>query len=133
MVAPHYTPWKVETADGRTRIGLLVGTYLDESVYVDEKGDRFKILAGEVADAAPARGSIMPEGLLDRLTDQVLQESDKAKRDQLIKQAFEIANKDYAYIPLHQQALAWGISKKLKVVQRADNQVLPYWMVKQEE
>ena len=69
----------------------------------------------------------------DRLTDQVLQESDKAKRDQLIKQAFEIAIKDYAYIPLHQQALAWGVSKKLKVVQRADNQVLPYWMVKQEE
>jgi len=69
----------------------------------------------------------------DKLTDEVLQESDKAKRDQLIKQAFEIAIKDYAYIPLHQQALAWGISKKLKVVQRADNQVLPYWMVKQEE
>jgi peptide/nickel transport system substrate-binding protein len=69
----------------------------------------------------------------DKLTDEVLQESDKAKRDQLIKQAFEIAIKDYAYIPLHQQALAWGTSKKLKVVQRADNQVLPYWMVKTEE
>jgi hypothetical protein len=38
-----------------------------------------------------------------------------------------------AFIPLHQQAPAWGVSKKLKVVQRADNQVLPYWMVKQEE
>ena len=60
----------------------------------------------------------------------MLQESDTAKRDQLIKQAFEVAIKDYAYIPLHQQALAWGVSKKLKVVQRADNQVLPYWMVK---
>ena len=56
-----------------------------------------------------------------------------AKRDQLIKQAFEVAIKDYAYIPLHQQALAWGVSKKLKVVQRADNQVLPYWMVKEGE
>jgi hypothetical protein len=30
------------------------------------------------------------------------------------------------------QALAWGVSKKLKVVQRADNAVLPYWMVKQD-
>jgi peptide/nickel transport system substrate-binding protein len=69
----------------------------------------------------------------DKLTDQVLQEIDTAKRNLLIKQAFEIAMKDYAYIPLHQQALAWGVSKKLKVVQRADNQVLPYWMVKQEE
>jgi peptide/nickel transport system substrate-binding protein len=69
----------------------------------------------------------------DALTDQVLQETDPSERDLLIKQAFEIAIKDYAYIPLHQQALAWGVSKKLKVVQRADNQVLPYWMVKQEE
>jgi len=62
-----------------------------------------------------------------------LQETDTTKRNLLIKQAFEIAMKDYAYIPLHQQALAWGVSKKLKVVQRADNQVLPYWMVKQDE
>ena len=69
----------------------------------------------------------------DKLTDQVLQEGDAAKRDLLIKQAFEIAIKDYGYIPLHQQALAWGVSKKLKVVQRADNQVLPYWIVKNEE
>jgi peptide/nickel transport system substrate-binding protein len=68
----------------------------------------------------------------DVLTDQVLQETDNTKRDLLIKSAFEIAAKEYAYIPLHQQALAWGISKKLKVVQRPDNQVLPYWMVKQE-
>jgi peptide/nickel transport system substrate-binding protein len=51
----------------------------------------------------------------------------------MIKQAFEIAMKDYGYIPLHQQALAWGVSKKLKVVQRPDNQVLPYWMLKQDD
>jgi peptide/nickel transport system substrate-binding protein len=69
----------------------------------------------------------------DRLTDAVLQETDATKRNLLIKQAFEIAIKDYGYIPLHQQALAWGISKKLKVVQRPDNQVLPYWIVKQDE
>jgi peptide/nickel transport system substrate-binding protein len=69
----------------------------------------------------------------DKLTDEVLQETDTTKRNLLIKQAFEIAMKDYAYIPLHQQALAWGVSKKLKVVQRPDNQVLPYWMVKEGE
>src|SRR6516164_6999229 len=38
---------------------------------------------------------------LDALTDKVLIETDNAKRDQLIKQAYEIAFKDYAYIPLH--------------------------------
>ncbi|MFL6815332.1 MAG: ABC transporter substrate-binding protein [Bradyrhizobium sp.] len=69
---------------------------------------------------------------MDALTDKVLIEPDMNKRDLLIKQAFEIAAKDFAYIPLHQQALAWGVSKKLKIIQRADNSVMPYWMTKQE-
>jgi peptide/nickel transport system substrate-binding protein len=68
----------------------------------------------------------------DALAGKVLQETDPNKRDLLIKQAFEIAAKDYAYIPLHQQALAWGVSKKVKLVQRADNQVRLYWATKQE-
>ena len=69
---------------------------------------------------------------LDALTDKVLVEGDAAKRDKLIKQAFEIGLKDYGYIPLHQQALAWGVSKKVKLAQRADNQVLLYWATKQD-
>ncbi|MDF3809818.1 MULTISPECIES: ABC transporter substrate-binding protein [Rhodopseudomonas] len=69
---------------------------------------------------------------LDALTDKILVESDTAKRDQMIKQAFEIGIKDYSYIPLHQQALAWGVSKKVKLTQRPDNQVLLYWATKQE-
>jgi peptide/nickel transport system substrate-binding protein len=69
---------------------------------------------------------------VDTLTDNVLIETDATKRDQLIKQAFEIGIKDYGYIPLHQQALAWGVSKKVKLTQRADNQVLLYWATKQE-
>ncbi len=69
---------------------------------------------------------------LDALTDKILLETDTAKRDQLIKQAFEIGIKDYGYIPLHQQALAWGVSKKVKIWQRADNEVLFYWATKQE-
>jgi peptide/nickel transport system substrate-binding protein len=69
---------------------------------------------------------------LDALTDKIQVETDTAKRDQLIKQAFEIGIKDYGYIPLHQQALAWGVSNKVKITQRADNQVLFYWATKQE-
>ena len=69
---------------------------------------------------------------LDELADKVLVETDTAKRDQLIKQAFEIGIKDYGYIPLHQQGLAWGVSNKVKLTQRADNQVLFYWATKQE-
>jgi peptide/nickel transport system substrate-binding protein len=70
---------------------------------------------------------------VDALTDKVRVETDPAKRDQLIKQAFEIGIKDYGYIPLHQQALAWGVSKKVKLTQRADNEVMLYWATKQEE
>ena len=68
----------------------------------------------------------------DALTDKVLQETDTNKRDLLIKAAFEIGNKDWAYIPLHQQALAWGVSNKVKLTQRPDNFVLLYWATKQE-
>ena len=69
---------------------------------------------------------------LDEITDKVLLEADTAKRDQLIKEGYEIAAKDFSYIPLHQQALAWGVSKKVKLSQRADNQVLLYWATKQD-
>lgn len=68
----------------------------------------------------------------DALTDKVLVEADPAKRDQLIKQAYEISIKDWGYIPLHQQALAWGVSKKVTLTQRPDNQVLLYWATKKE-
>jgi putative heme-binding domain-containing protein len=70
VVAPHYQAWKVETTDGQLRTGLLIHTQLDESVYVDEKGGRFKVLAGEVASVTAAKNSLMPDGLLDKLTDQ---------------------------------------------------------------
>jgi peptide/nickel transport system substrate-binding protein len=69
---------------------------------------------------------------LDAIADKVLLETDTTKREILIKEAFEIGTKDYSYIPLHQQALAWGVSKKVKLTQRPDNQVLFYWATKQE-
>jgi peptide/nickel transport system substrate-binding protein len=69
---------------------------------------------------------------MDEVADKVLLETDNAKRDLLIKEAFQIEAKDFGYIPLHQQALAWGVSKKVKLTQRADNQVLLYWATKQD-
>ena len=71
--------------------------------------------------------------VLATFADKILIESDIAKRDQMIKQAFEIGIKDYGYIPLHQQPLSWGVSKKVKIWQRADNEVLFYWATKTEE
>ena len=69
---------------------------------------------------------------MEELIKQVLVEGDTAKRDQLIKTGYQLGQEqDWAYIPLHQQALAWGVSKKVKVVQRADNQILFYWFRKE--
>jgi peptide/nickel transport system substrate-binding protein len=67
---------------------------------------------------------------LDELTDKILVEVDATKRNQMIKEAFQIGYDDYGYIPLHQQSLAWGVAKNVKVAQRADNSVLLYWITK---
>jgi len=68
---------------------------------------------------------------IEDLTNRILVEPDKTKRDQMIKEAYTITQEqDWAYIPLHQQALAWGVSKKVKLAQRADNQILLYWFHK---
>lgn len=73
-VAPHYQAWTIRTTDERTLTGLLVRTHLDESEYIDEKGNRFKLLAGDVAETRAAGVSIMPERLLDELTDQEIRD-----------------------------------------------------------
>ena len=58
---------------------------------------------------------------VDQLTRAVQSETDKAKRMAMIKQAFDIHANDIGHLPLHQQSLAWGISKKVNLVQLADN------------
>lgn len=58
---------------------------------------------------------------IDELTAKVLVENDKATRDGYIYEAFKIAHDNVYYVPLHQQGLAWGVSEKLSVAQRADN------------
>lgn len=61
---------------------------------------------------------------LDELSDKVLGEIDAGKRDEYIKRAYQIAVRDFAYIPLHQQGLAWGMRDNIDLKQRADNQFM---------
>ena len=49
-------------------------------------------------------------------------------RDAMIREAFEIHAADVGHIPLHQQALAWGVSRKVALVQMADNFMPFKWM-----
>jgi peptide/nickel transport system substrate-binding protein len=81
-----------------------------------------------------ARGNINSAGYCnpkqDAFADQALVEGDAKKRDELIKQAYQVVADDWGYIPLHQQALAWGVSKKVTLTQRADNSLRLYWVSK---
>jgi len=65
---------------------------------------------------------------IDELNKQILVEADTKKRDDLIAQAYKIAHEESGLIPLHQQSLIWGASKKVQIAQRADNQILFYWV-----
>jgi peptide/nickel transport system substrate-binding protein len=40
----------------------------------------------------------------------------------MIEQAWSMTIEDVAYVPLHQQALAWGVNNKIELKQRPDNQ-----------
>jgi peptide/nickel transport system substrate-binding protein len=68
---------------------------------------------------------------VDELGKKILVETDTKKRDEMILQAYKIHHEEAGHIPLHQQALVWGVSKKMKVVQRADNQILFHLFTKQ--
>jgi len=58
---------------------------------------------------------------LDQLTRQIQSETDKAKRNAMIQETFKIHTEDIGHLPLHQQSLAWGVSKKVEITQLADN------------
>ncbi|HEY9222535.1 MAG TPA: ABC transporter substrate-binding protein [Variovorax sp.] len=65
---------------------------------------------------------------VDELTKKIQSETDKPKRDAMIKEAFDLHTADIGHLPLHQQTLAWGVSKKVSLVQMADNYMPFKWM-----
>jgi peptide/nickel transport system substrate-binding protein len=65
---------------------------------------------------------------LDELTKKIQSEADKGKRNEMIKEAFKLHADDVGHLPLHQQSLAWGVSKKVELVQLADNFMYFKWM-----
>jgi len=80
------------------------------------KADRNKISSGKFNLGGYCNEEV------DALSAKVLSETDAGTRDQLIESAFAKTIGDIAYIPLHQQALAWGVRSGVTLKQRADNQ-----------
>jgi peptide/nickel transport system substrate-binding protein len=58
---------------------------------------------------------------VDEITGLIGGETNPKKRQALIDEGFKIVQDEVGYLPLHQQPLSWGVSEKVKVVQRADN------------
>lgn len=73
-VAPQYQVWQIETADGKSRTGMLVRTYLDDYTYVDPQGVSFLVNTRAIVESRPLPTSLMPERLVDLLTDQELRD-----------------------------------------------------------
>ncbi len=65
---------------------------------------------------------------LDELTLKIQTETDKTKREEMIREAFKIQQDDIGHIPLHQQALAWGYSKNVTLVQLPTNYMYFKWV-----
>jgi peptide/nickel transport system substrate-binding protein len=62
---------------------------------------------------------------VDELILKIQSETDKPKRNAMIKEAFTLHADDIGHLPLHQQALAWGVANNVQLVQMADN-VMPF-------
>lgn len=62
---------------------------------------------------------------VDELTLKIQSETDQARRNALIKEAFDLHTADIGHLPLHQQSLAWAMKKSVTLVQLADN-FMPY-------
>ena len=59
---------------------------------------------------------------VDALITGITSETNKARRDAMIAEAYKMTLDDISHLPLHQQALAWGVRKNVTLIQRMDNQ-----------
>lgn len=69
-MAPQYTPWTVVTTDGKQLTGLPRRKGGNAEAYLGIDGREFVVKKPEISFHQESRISIMPEGLLQSLTDQ---------------------------------------------------------------
>ncbi len=58
---------------------------------------------------------------IDELTQKIGSETDMKKRNEMIHEALKIHQDEIGHLPLHQQALNWGMKKSIDLVQWPDN------------
>ncbi len=67
-VSPHYSAWIVENSDGELQTGVLQHQTRQDQTYVNQKGEAFTVRNEDIESVTASAQSIMPAGLLDRLT-----------------------------------------------------------------
>jgi len=65
---------------------------------------------------------------VDALIKKIQVENNPEQRNAMIRKVAELHAEDVGHLPLHQQYLAWGVSKKIKIAQRADNYMFYRWI-----
>lgn len=74
-IAPQFTPWVIQAADGTVKNGVYVGEEVDGHIrYADSEGKIFKLHPRDIEDKKASDKSIMPEGLAATLTAQELRD-----------------------------------------------------------
>ncbi len=74
-IAPQFTPWVIQAADGTVKNGVYVGEEVDGHIrYADAEGKIFKLHLRDIEDKKASDKSIMPEGLAAALTAQELRD-----------------------------------------------------------
>ncbi|MCQ8781869.1 ABC transporter substrate-binding protein [Mangrovibrevibacter kandeliae] len=58
---------------------------------------------------------------IDDMITQIDKETDEAKRQSLIDEAFKTLKDDYGILPIHQQPLSWGVKDTIDAPQRPDD------------
>jgi putative heme-binding domain-containing protein len=74
-IAPQFTTYSILKHDGALLTGIHIGDEVDGRMrYVDPKGTLFHVHPNDVEQRQPSSQSIMPEGLVDQLTQQELRD-----------------------------------------------------------
>ena len=72
VIRAEYQAFNVETKDGRSLFGLVAESSPSAVTLVDSKNERFVIARSKIEEMTPSTTSLMPEKILDPLSDQEL-------------------------------------------------------------
>ena len=74
LVREEYQQYIVVTVDGRVLSGILAENTAAKATFVDSKGVRLTLLKKDIETMTRAQTSLMPEGILDTLSDQEMRD-----------------------------------------------------------